>query len=404
LRNGWLELADERPPHYVLRKGKYAYWLPTPSMKAMGFQAVALGLHGPEAKATAYQWEARYQNARKGQEPTPGQFYPRNSVGDGFARFKRSNEWKRKPPRTKEDWERGWKYIEPVFGRDAASKITFELLDRWYGHLCTVKGDGEAGRAMKTWRSLYKVLAAFKLCVGGQDPSLSIRKKSVQARTETWREFEIVRLVKDAWRQGYRGLACIVAIAWDTGFSPVDARTLTPSQAATSGSDMVFIIHRTKTTEAAIGTLSKRTQRLVEAYIQTLPFDLHDDAPIFRTKGYAPSAKGGRPRSSVIYTKDSLVSDFADVRVRVFGSGDKRRLMDARRSGAVEANAGGASVESLSAKMGNSIDANRKLQQTYMPVNIAAVRAADDARRIGRKKLGEEQNGLKKLKLGEVGS
>jgi integrase len=374
--------------------------MPTPKMKAMGFQPVSLGLHGPEAKAIAYQWEARYQRARRGEDPTPGQFYPPDSVGDGFARFKRSNEWKRKPPRTKEDWERGWRMIEPVFGRDAPSTITFEHLDLWYSRLCSLKGEGEAGRAMKTWRALYKVLASMKLCVAGQDPSLSIRKKAVAGRTETWREYEIVRLVKDAWRNGYCGLACIIAVAWDTGFSPVDARTLTPSQAVTSGQDMAFLIQRGKTGEPAIGTLSRRAQRLVEAYVRSMPYDLHDDAPIFRTKGYAPTAKGGRPRNSVPYTKDSLVSDFADARKRVFGSDDKRRLMDARRSGAVEANAGGASVESLAAKMGNSIDENKKLQATYMPVNIAAVRAADDARRIGRKKLGEEQNQFKKLKLG----
>ncbi|WP_162783407.1 hypothetical protein [Devosia naphthalenivorans] len=393
-------MADERPPHYVLRKGKYAYWMPTPTMRAMGFQAVALGIHGPEAKALAYQWEARYQSARKGNEPVTGQFYPLNSVGDGFARFKRSNEWKRKPPRTQEDWERGWKYIEPVFGGDAPGKITFELLDRWYARLCDLKGDGEAGRAMKTWRALYKVLAAFKLCALGQDPSLSIRKRSIAGRTQTWREYEIIRLVKDAWRNGYCGLACIIAVAWDTGFSPVDARTVTPSQAVTSGKDMAFARDRTKSSESAIGTTSARTQRLVEAYIQSLPYDLHDDAPIFRTKGYAPTAKGGRPRNSVPYTKDTLVSDFAATRLRVFGPDEKRKLQDARRSGAVEANAGGASVETISAKMANSIDQNKKLQQTYMPVNIAAVRAADDARRIGRKKLGEEQNQLKKLKLG----
>jgi hypothetical protein len=32
--------------------------------------------------------------------------------------------------------------------------------------------------------------------------------------------------VKAAWRHGYRGLACIIATAWDTQFSPVDVRTL----------------------------------------------------------------------------------------------------------------------------------------------------------------------------------
>ena len=55
--------------------------------------------------------------------------------------------------------------------------------------------------------------------------------------------------------------------------------------------------------------------------------------------------------------------------------------MDMRRTGAVEATAGDASVEPLATKMGNSIDQNRKLQKTYMPVNAAAVRAADEARK-----------------------
>jgi len=70
-------------------------------------------------------------------------------------------------------------------------------------------------------------------------------------------------------------------------------------------------------------------------------------------------------------------------------------------TGAVEDNAGGASVEIMAAKMGNSIDVNRKLQKIYMPVNAAAVREADLARRIGRGKLALEQNEFKKLKLSQ---
>lgn len=100
------------------------------------------------------------------------------------------------------------------------------------------------------------------------------------------------------------------------------------------------------------------------------------------------------------YTRDKLVSDFAEVRLELFGPEETRRLMDMCRTGAVEANAGGASVEFLAAKMENSIDQNRKLQKTYMPVNAAAIRAADEARKKGRKLLSEEHNEFKKLKLG----
>lgn len=117
---------------------------------------------------------------------------------------------------------------------------------------------------MKTWRSLYRVLASMKLCIPDRDPSQAIRKEGVAGRTETWREGEVVRLVKGALRAGYNGLACIAPVAWDTQFSPVDARTLTTAHAVISGSDIAFVIDRTKTSEAAVGSLSGRSQRLVE--------------------------------------------------------------------------------------------------------------------------------------------
>lgn len=369
-------------------------------MRELGFEPVSCGPHSAKACEIAEQWEQRYQRVRRGEEKAPRAVYRIGSVGDGFERFRRTNEWSAKPPRTREDWDRGWKYIEPVFAEYQPSDCTFEALDEWYADIKSKKGPGEAGRALKIWRALYRILAGMKLCAPDSDPSLSIRKTGVAGRTETWREGEVVRLVKGAWRSGHRGLACIIAVAWDTGFAPVDVRTLTPSQAVTSGSEMAFTAGRAKTGEAAFGTLTRRTQALVEAYVDGLDYDLHDSAEIFRTKGYLPSKKGGRPRLPVPYTKDSLIDDFADLRRGVFGKGETRRLMDMRRTGAVEANAGGASVESIAAKMANSIDQSRKLQKTYMPVNIAAVRAADTARRVGRRLLESEQNEFKKLKLG----
>lgn len=396
---GSRKLADIKLKHYVIRKGKYGYWLSTPAMKKLGFQNVRCGLDGPEAWKIAREWEERYQRARRGLEAAPiGKFYPPGSVGDGFARFRRTQEWAKKEIRTREDWERSWVYIEPAFGTAAPSTVTFELLDRWYNHLIAKKGVGEAGRALKYWRALYTVLVSLKLAPPG-DPSKAIRKTGVAGRTQTWREGEVVRLVKHAIRTGRTGLACIIAVAWDTQFSPVDCRQLTPAQAVTSGNDMAFLIARGKTEEPALGILSPRAQRLVHAYLNSQNFVLHDDAPIFRTKGFAPGDKGGRPRLPVPYTKDKLVSDFAEVRLELFGEEETRRLMDMRRTGAVEANAGGASVEFLAAKMGNSIDQNRKLQKTYMPVNAAAIRAADEARKKGRKLLSEEHNEFKKLKL-----
>jgi hypothetical protein len=74
------------------------------------------------------------------------------------------------------------------------------------------------------------------------------------------------------------------------------------------------------------------------------------------------------------------------VRESVF-PGDTRQLLDLRRSGAVEAAAGGADPLTLSAKMANSIHQASDLQRTYLPAKVATVREADDARRIGRTRL-----------------
>lgn len=395
-------MARIKLKHYVIRKGRHGYWLPTPKMRAAGFQPIACGHDGPAAWAIAREWEERWQAYRRGIEPESAvaRRYPAGSVGDAFERYRRTDSWKQRQDRTREDWERGWGYIEPVFGDQPPAAVSFELLDSWYHKLLKKHGIDIAYRAMKTWRSLYTVMSGMHLCVAGQDPSRAIRRRTPKGRVQTWAEGEVVRLVKGAWRAGYRGLACIIAIAWDTQFSPVDVRSLTPAQAFATGDDWGFMIARGKTGVDAFGTLSARTRRLVLAYVDGLGVTLLDDAPIFRSRGFTPGRKGGRPRAGVPYTKDSLVDDFADVRRLVFGPTEKRRLMDMRRSGAVEANAGGGAVEAIAAKMGNSIDKSKTLQRTYMPVNLAAVRAADEARRTGRKRLSEERNEYKKLKLG----
>ena len=73
--------------------------------------------------------------------------------------------------------------------------------------------------------------------------------------------------------------------------------------------------------------------------------------------------------------------------------GDKRTIMDFRRSGAIEATAGGVAPSALAGKMANSIDTNRDLQQTYQPNHRAVVRLADEARARGRSVMRKAANG-----------
>jgi hypothetical protein len=252
-------------------------------------------------------------------------------------------------------------------------------------------GVRESHRALKIWRALWvQAVAVFKTAsgtaYGERDLSLGIRRKTPTPRSAIWFEGEAVRLVKRAWRMGYRGLAAALAVAWDTSLSPVDVRTLTGAQLAGDAEGPFFAVARAKTGKAAIGTLSKRTQRLLEAYKATLPPNLLPSAPIFYTRGGQPGPKGGRSRPPAPYTKDTFGDDFRVVRAAEF-PGDKRKIMDFRRSGSVEALAGDATPAVLAAKMANTIDQSKELQATYLPHNTTLVRIADESRVLGRSRL-----------------
>jgi hypothetical protein len=367
-------------PYYVVRPNGRGYWLPTRRMKAAGFDNVPCGVDGPAAWTTANEWNERWQAVRTGREPPPKRSWPRGSLGEAFERFRRTETWRQKAPRTREDWDRGWKWIEPVFGDVAPATVTLEHLDAWYWTLLGRTTVREAFGAMKTWRALWQVAASFGYCHKDFDPSAKIRRRTPKSRSATWTEGETVRLVKHAWRMGYRGLACIVAVAYDTGLAPVDARSLKASQKRQDRQGTRFEIPRAKTGQAALATLSRRTERLMAAYLAGLGVELHDDAFVFRNRSGAP------------YSKDTLGDDFRKVRNALF-PGDERKLMDMRRTAAVEALVGGADTGALAAKMANTIDDAKELQRTYLPVDLAAVRTADAARRLGRKRRRENESG-----------
>jgi hypothetical protein len=63
------------------------------------------------------------------------------------------------------------------------------------------------------------------------------------------------------------------------------------------------------------------------------------------------------------------------------------KIMDFRRSGAVEMLAGGVTPEVMAGKMANTIDQNAELQAVYLPHNAAVVRLADEGRLKGRRKM-----------------
>lgn len=361
-------------PYYVVKKGKYGYWQPSKAMRAAGFKPVRCGADGADAWAVAAQWNLRWQEHRRGLTPSSTAKYPLGSIGEAFERYKKTDEWSvSKRPRTREEWERAWARIEPVFGDlpPTSSEITLETLSQFRKFVANTVSQREAWRTIKIWRALWNVCASLQYCGGKKDPSLSIANSAPAPRSASWVEWQAVMLAKMAWRKGYHGMAVAIAFAWDTQFSPADLRGLTMAGVVGDDADRHFPVARAKSGRAAIGTLSRRSLALLDAYLAKEPCEV---GALLRN------------RSGAVYSRFTMPDDFAAVREMCF-PGDKRTLADMRRSGAIELQAGGAAPQATAAKMANSISSANAIHKTYQPVDLHTVRQADAARRLGRQRI-----------------
>jgi hypothetical protein len=383
-------MAEVRIPYYTVRRNGRGYWEPRPHMRALGFCSVPCGPDGPNAWSIAEKWNRRWLAVRRGEAPSPAlapmqnlspeqseerTVYPPRSLGEAFRRYRRTDEWKNKEPRTREEWWRVWRHIKPVFGDCNPRTVTLEDMSAWRSMIEETVSPREAHRCIKIWRAMWKVAAALGYCVRDADPALGIRNRAAPGRSAVWSEGEVVRLYKRAYRDGYHGLAAVIAVAWSTQLSPGDVRALKACQLVTNGAGAVFFADRAKTNKPVGGALSDRALAAVEAYVKVLGVELHGDAFIFRNRSGAP------------YSSDTLGDDFRDVRHALFGAGETRTIADFRRSGAQEAFAGGAKPADVSHAMANTIATSNMLFATYNPVNITSIRAVHEARVKGRQKL-----------------
>lgn len=355
-------------PFYRVKRGN-GFWEPTPTMREAGMVATPCGPDGPNAWAKALALNQEWQSRRKAKTTRPGKAAPRGSLEEAFQQYRATGEWTKKAPRTREEWERAWSRIGPAFGKVDPKAVTLAHISMFRAKIEQEVSQREAHRCIKIWRALWRIAAAQGYCVRDADPSLGVRNTEPERRQTLWTYPEAIRLVKGAWRAGYYGLAATMAVAWDSSLSPVDVRTLTPDQRAAPD---VFTLARAKTGRAAVATLSRAAQRVLDTYLKELGAEVAPTAPIFRNRS-------GNP-----YSKDTLGDDFRDIRAIVFGEGEKRTLADFRRSGTVEAIRGGASAELIGNKLANDFATNAALQKVYAPVDLHAVRQVDKLRKKGR--------------------
>ncbi len=401
-------------------------------MKQYGFGLVTMGRGGPgtdaegdpepsvEDQQRAIELNRAWDHVRAGHVSAPARTtlvqYPDGSVGHAYqramelrkaARLARGIVWSSEQEK-RDSWPRAWRWLVRFADCDPRTIVPehFLRIDPVTGETKGLVVEVEQAvsiterhMVIRVWRALWsKMQALHGYCDGFADPALSFANSAPEPRQQIWLRREALKLVQVAWRNQYYGLAALMALAWDSQLSPIDCRRLTLAQIRGDATGPFFTIDRAKTGRSAVATLTPWSQAVLVAYLDLFGAELLDSAPLFWTRGGRPVSRtsqgtwggnhgGGRHVPARPYTKSSLNQDFRKIRELAFGKDEKRQLQDMRRSGAVEGDAGGGTIEDQANKMANTVDRNKQLRKTYNPVNVTSARRYDEARAIGAKKL-----------------
>jgi len=280
-------MGKDKIRYLIFINGRWR-WRPSKVMRAAGFQLTNLGpgkvvdgrrVASQEDKERALRLNAAWDCIRRGAEEftVVAKAYPPGPVGEAWERIMQlrarerldaGKSWTREQ-QSRDDWHRAWRHFGPLFGDTDPRTIRPEHFigdpakpdELGLKTLIARKvSDREAHRVIKVWRAFWKKMAALGYCDLDRDPSKLVRNSAAPPRQAMWREGEAVRLVKAAWRAGFESLAALLAVAWDSQLSPVDARSIKAHQMRRDAHGMWFDIARAKTGRSALATLSRRTE------------------------------------------------------------------------------------------------------------------------------------------------
>lgn len=368
---------------YTVRKRGNLFWQPTPEMRALGFEPKPLGPETAETQAEALRLADEWDKARAARGQVTK--YPAGSFGEFWDRFRRTEAWKKKGLRTREDYARAWRHIDawrpaparPLLSHTIISRITTELCEGFVAHLETTLSPNERHRTVK-WLKVLLADAVVRLRLGYASPAAKIPNPQPKGRTAIWLGAEIDDLVAGAMLAGFEAMSLAIWTAWETMFSPVDVRTLRPHQLKRDATGWYVVAERQKTGKEAFAAISDELGAELSAYLKRQARAEADDTPIFRQRDGLPYK-----------TKDTFAGDFRDVRAFMF-PGDTRQLLDIRRSANVEADAAGADKKTMGELLANGLADSKFLEETYTPPTVTKAREVAKQRMAGRAKLAAE--------------
>ncbi len=362
-------------PFYVVKRNNRAYWQPQAALRKLGFQSVPLGPDGPDAWEKARKLNLEAERARlNGDGPGPQSIYPVGTLGDFFERYQRTEAWKAKEGKSQEDYHRVWPVIDTaeVDGRRLAlkrlTKISTADSEGFHRQLHNAAERGECSashryRVLKIWRALLNAAASYQLIA--KAPIGRVPNPQPAGRSGIFLASEIRALQQGAEARGRWGLALGIGIAYDTGLSPVDVRSIALRNVLGTGKERWIETSRKKTKRAMKHALSADTCARLDRYLARAAaegVELGQDDQLLR------QPDGWRP-----YVKDRWERHFRLTREEIM-PGDTRVMLDIRRTANVEADIGGMSREDRAELLANNLDKSAFLEATYTPSTVVKSR------------------------------
>lgn len=364
---------SQKPPYYRVRNGRAFFELGKARANQSGMRAsYPLGSDGESAKVYGRELYNKYCRALMMPSTPPKVNYKRGSLGHWFVKFKEKPRYDKLADATKREYDFYWtQYIGPSLANEPLNKVTPAMFEQFHLKTEAKYGSDVRWHAVKVARAIFN--SAVKYHILDRSPCMALPNTKPTPRAAYWLAHEVRQLIRTASENGYDAMSLGIRLSWETLMSPVDVRTLTFTNLHHDGVGPYIETFRRKTGAAVYAVITQSLYDDILAYVDALPVSPLPDTPFLRTT-----------RSQAAYTKVRFTDEFAKVRALAFGSGEKRRLMDIRRSGNLEADLGGASAEDRAEILANALDKDSRLEATYTPLTITKARKIAVQREAGR--------------------
>lgn len=330
------------------------YWRPTPAVRALGFENMALGQDPQAAIERAKQLNEAVARAKRGRPAEP----TRGTVAAVIRDYCKSQRYIDLAPSTQYNYRLIMKEIETKAGDIAVASISRQDIKQTYLQM-QKRGMRIAQEHMKVWRLLLG--HAYDTGLRADNPALKLGIKQPKARRQLWTWDQVMMFAGAALEMGRPSMFMAAMLAYATAQRPGDVR----------------LLPRTKWDGECFTLRQSKTDKLIALDVEPWLRPTLDRWPK-RGIYFVLSEETDRP-----YTRTNMAHVFAKIRAAA-GLPDALQMRDLRRTALTEANAGGATTGDLQGLGGHST--LQTLPVYVLPTSESSARA-QRGRNEGRVKV-----------------